>query len=392
MLNMMAGLVADALPAWTSRKSIPAGANATPSVRACEQWDERTHVLGSELFTSVLARERKRADRFDYALLLAVVRMNEGPLDRWHSIVTALAASRRETDVLGWLEQGSAVALLLPDIRPSDENLAGQIDRRVRAQLASRIDTAALRGVSVQVCTHLPRRYSKETGLREDDLPVRPEPASSSSRTTVVLKRALDVAGSAALLLFLAPVFALVAALVKLTSPGPALFRQVRVGHRGKPFDVLKFRTMRVNSDAVIHQDYVSAYIKGCAQQNDGGNGKVFKLTHDPRITPVGSFLRKTSLDELPQLWNVLRGDMSLVGPRPPIPYEVVQYKPWHCRRVLEAKPGITGLWQVNGRSRTTFDEMVRLDLRYARMCSLWTDIKILLATPRAVIAGKGGY
>jgi len=108
------------------------------------------------------------------------------------------------------------------------------------------------------------------------------------------------------------------------------------------------------------------------------------------RITPIGHFLRKTSLDELPQLWNVLTGDMSLVGPRPPLPYEVEQYKPWHCRRVVDAKPGITGLWQVTGRSRTTFDEMVRLDLRYARTRSLWTDIKILLQTPAAVIAGKG--
>jgi lipopolysaccharide/colanic/teichoic acid biosynthesis glycosyltransferase len=116
----------------------------------------------------------------------------------------------------------------------------------------------------------------------------------------------------------------------------------------------------------------------------------VFKLTNDTRITPIGHILRKTSLDELPQLWNVVIGEMSLVGPRPPLKYEVDQYKGWHLRRVLDAKPGVTGLWQVTGRSRTTFDEMVRLDLRYVRTYSLWTDLKILLATPRAVIAGKG--
>ena len=115
-----------------------------------------------------------------------------------------------------------------------------------------------------------------------------------------------------------------------------------------------------------------------------------FKITDDPRVTRLGRILRRTSLDELPQLFNVLRGDMSLVGPRPPVPYEVEQYQPWHCRRVLEAKPGLTGLWQVSGRSRTTFDEMVRLDLRYAKACSLRTDLRILLATPKAVIAGKG--
>ena len=118
------------------------------------------------------------------------------------------------------------------------------------------------------------------------------------------------------------------------------------------------------------------------------GHGVTF--VNDPRVTPIGSFLRKTSLDELPQLWNVLCGEMSLVGPRPPLSYEVQQYKPWHYRRVIEAKPGITGLWQVTGRSRTTFDDMVRLDLRYARTHSVWTDVKILLATPRAVFSGKG--
>jgi lipopolysaccharide/colanic/teichoic acid biosynthesis glycosyltransferase len=119
-------------------------------------------------------------------------------------------------------------------------------------------------------------------------------------------------------------------------------------------------------------------------------HGACFAVAGDPRVTPIGRFLRLSRLDELPQLWNVLRGEMSLVGPRPPVPYELEQYQPWHRRRVLEAKPGLTGLWQVAGRSRTTFDEMVRLDLRYAKTRSLWTDIKILLATPAAVISGKG--
>ena len=118
----------------------------------------------------------------------------------------------------------------------------------------------------------------------------------------------------------------------------------------------------------------------------------MFKIVDDPRVTPLGHFLRRSSLDEFPQFWNVLTGEMSLVGPRPPLPYEVARYKRWHRRRLLEAKPGITGLWQVTGRSRTTFDEMVRLDLRYARNYSVWTDVKILLATPRAVLSGKGAH
>jgi exopolysaccharide biosynthesis polyprenyl glycosylphosphotransferase len=206
------------------------------------------------------------------------------------------------------------------------------------------------------------------------------------------LKRALDVVGSLALLALLAPVFFLVAVLVKLTSPGPVLFKQVRVGQLARPFRMLKFRTMHVNNDSAVHQKFVSDFIKSSGSKKDGKeqDGAFFKIKNDPRITRIGRILRKTSLDELPQLWNVLRGDMSLVGPRPPLHYELEQYQSWHWRRVLEAKPGVTGLWQVKGRSRTTFDEMVRLDVRYARGYSLWMDIKILLATPRAVIMGKG--
>src|SRR5262249_37884062 len=151
------------------------------------------------------------------------------------------------------------------------------------------------------------------------------------------------------------------AALVKLKSPGPVFFKQERIGQMMKPFAMLKFRTMHVNCDSKIHQEYVASLIKAKAASHSTTDGQVFKLAHDPRITPIGRFLRKTSIAGRPQLINVLRGDMSLVGPRPPLHYEVEQYQRWHCRRVLEAKPGLTGLWQVSGRSRTSFDEMVRL-------------------------------
>jgi lipopolysaccharide/colanic/teichoic acid biosynthesis glycosyltransferase len=147
---------------------------------------------------------------------------------------------------------------------------------------------------------------------------------------------------------------------------------------------------MHVNNDAKIHQEYVSKLIRGDAAPN--GESGVFKITNDPRVYSVGQFLRNSSFDELPQFFNVLKGEMSLVGPRPPIPYELEAYDLWHRRRVLEAKPGITGLWQVKGRSSTTFDEMVRLDLQYARSWSLWLDFRILLATPRAVFSRKGAY
>jgi len=153
---------------------------------------------------------------------------------------------------------------------------------------------------------------------------------------------------------------------------------------------------MHVGNNSSIHKEYVTQLIAGQAQRNPtNGNGNgagVYKLTNDARITRVGAFLRRSSLDELPQILNVLRGEMSLVGPRPAIPYELAAYQTWHRRRVLEVKPGITGLWQVNGRSRIKFDEMVRLDLRYAEAWSPWLDIKILLRTPRAVAEGEGAY
>ncbi|MEJ2171006.1 MAG: sugar transferase, partial [Desulfobacterales bacterium] len=176
-----------------------------------------------------------------------------------------------------------------------------------------------------------------------------------------------------------------IAVLIKLTSPGPVLFRQKRVGKNGKPFTFLKFRTMYHNCDQTIHRDYVTRLIHSCAEKHDCNGSSYYKLTHDPRITSLGRLLRTTSLDELPQLINVIKGDMSLVGPRPPIDYEVENYRHWQLRRILEAKPGITGLWQVDGRSITTFADQVRLDLRYAERQSFWLNLWIIFKTFKAV-------
>ena len=205
-----------------------------------------------------------------------------------------------------------------------------------------------------------------------------------------MLKRTMDVLGSILALLLLSPVFLLIALAIKLTSRGPVLFRQVRVGQYGALFTLLKFRSMYINNDDGNHKEYVGHLIAGRAekQPSNGNREGVYKLTRDCRITSVGAFLRRSSLDELPQFFNVLKGEMSLVGPRPSLAYEVAAYDPWHRRRLLEAKPGITGLWQVNGRNRVKFDEMVRLDLAYAETWSPWLDIKILLRTPRAVFEG----
>jgi len=195
-----------------------------------------------------------------------------------------------------------------------------------------------------------------------------------------------------ALVLF-SPLLAVIAVMVKLTSKGPVLFKQERLGQFGKTFTFLKFRSMYANNDHKIHQEFMQRLISGACDGNDEGESRpVYKMKNDPRVTRVGRFLRRTSLDELPQFINVLSGAMSLVGPRPPLAYEYEEYDIWHRRRVLEIKPGITGLWQVKGRSRVRFDDMVRLDLQYARGWSLWLDIPILLKTPRAVVFGDGAY
>jgi lipopolysaccharide/colanic/teichoic acid biosynthesis glycosyltransferase len=345
---------------------------------------DHRHIQNEALFRRLLVRERKRADRLDQPLAVLTLaahdlRAPDAALI-WRSAIEA-ATRIRETDMVGWLDHHSRIGIILYDVPALDTGYARELEVRIRQELARRLPSNIVARFTIALHIHSSARHSQ--GDQEevaDDKPVIGE----------AIKRLLDILGSAALLLLLAPVLAVIAALVKLKSPGPILFRQVRIGRNMKPFKMLKFRTMHVNADPALHRAFVSEFI-AAGNQNQAKDGTApFKLVADPRVTSIGAVLRRTSLDELPQFWNVLRGEMSLVGPRPPLPYEVEQYRPWHARRVVEAKPGITGLWQVGGRSRTTFDDMVRLDLQYAKAQSFWTDIKILLATPGAVFTGKG--
>jgi exopolysaccharide biosynthesis polyprenyl glycosylphosphotransferase len=339
------------------------------------------HVLDAAVFTRVLRRERERADRLAQTLVLAVATLRDdrtGSAALWASVVEGLSVVSGDTGVIGWLEADRSIALTLTDIENAESAQTDEVARRIRQQLSRLLPNDA-DGISVRLHVHQRRN---PTGI---------EAFLRSRRARYhIVKRMLDIVLSAALLALFSPVFLVVAVLLKLTSPGPVFFRQERIGQMMNPFIMLKFRTMQANADQAIHHEFVSSLIKAGGQA--AGDTRLFKIANDPRVTAVGRILRRTSLDELPQLWNVLRGEMSLVGPRPPLAYEVDQYESWHRRRVMEAKPGMTGLWQVRGRSRTTFDEMVRLDLRYARSTSIWTDIRILLATPRAVITGKGAY
>ncbi len=219
------------------------------------------------------------------------------------------------------------------------------------------------------------------------------------------LKRMLDIVFVLATSIITLPLMVLITILIRLNSPGPAIYKQKRVGAerwekegfsywREKEFTIYKFRTMYNGSNHKLHYDFIKAYIEGDYKrmlelQPDRNTAKMNKLNGDPRVTRVGRWLRKTSLDELPQLWNVLIGEMTLVGPRPPIPYEVEMYNSWHRRR-LSGVPGLTGWWQVQGRCLTDFDEMVRLDIDYLEKQSFWLDVKVILLTIPAVISAKG--
>ncbi len=207
-----------------------------------------------------------------------------------------------------------------------------------------------------------------------------------------VAKRAIDLAIALLALVTLAPLFAVVAVLIKLDSEGPVFFIQERVGYDPSTgavtrFGCYKFRSMRNRADSALHRAHMARLIQG--QQSTPAPGGTYKLQRDPRVTRVGHVLRRTSLDELPQLINVVRGEMSIVGPRPAVPYEVEMYQDWHRRRLL-AVPGLTGWWQVFGRNQVVFDEAVRMDIYYVDNRSLWLDLKIILLTPWAIISGRG--
>ena len=354
-------------------------------------------ILPQEYFQRTICLERKRAERSGKPFFLMLLDI-EGCLAQDRSgkvvenILSAVALSTRDTDVTGWYKNQHVIGIMFTEIAPDlKKSILATILMRVSSSLR---DCLSLEQFSqIAITFHLfPEDWeSNQTPPDPNDSVLYPDlrQEAEKRRWSRMLKRAMDITGSLFAILLFSPFLLGILIAVKLSSKGPILFRQQRVGQYGAPFTFLKFRSMYVNNNSDIHKEYVKKLIAGQAEKKDGG---AFKLTDDPRITPIGRWLRRLSLDELPQFFNVLRGDMSLVGPRPPLPYEVESYDVWHRRRLLEAKPGITGLWQVNGRCRTRFDEMVRLDLQYARKQSLMLDVKILLRTPAAVLSGDGAY
>ena len=360
-------------------------------------------VLREEAFKRMIAIERKRTERSAKPFLLMLLEAGDQNSEERNGqllakVITTLEEATRETDVIGWHKDNFCVGVLFTQLVIFDQkSILSAMLERVGAILRDNLSLEQFSQISISF-HFFPDKWDQDVTQRPSNPMLYPDlpRGDKLGKLFSITKRVMDIAGSLLLLMVCSPVLCTVAVAVRLSSKGPILYRQQRVGQFGKPFTFLKFRSMYVNNDATVHRRYVVDLIAGQAQRhatNDSSdNIGVYKLTKDERITRVGAFLRRTSLDELPQLFNVLNGEMSLVGPRPAIPYEVAAYQTWHRRRVLEVKPGITGLWQVNGRGRVAFDEMVRLDLRYARNWSPWLDLKILLRTPRAVIIGEGAY
>ncbi|HEY8824128.1 MAG TPA: sugar transferase [Candidatus Limnocylindria bacterium] len=230
-------------------------------------------------------------------------------------------------------------------------------------------------------------RTTNSIGLSATSVVAIPEHAlrERSRPGYAAFKRAVDIVGAFVLLLLLCPLFLVVALAVVIDSGWPIFYRGERVGRNAHSFQVLKFRSMRVNADSSVHAEYLRELLSGRAESNGG----IYKIPRDPRITRIGGFLRKSSIDEFPQLLNVLRGEMSLVGPRPEVPYALADYEPWMFRR-FEVQPGMTGLWQVSGRGQLSVRDMLRLDVEYAERCDIGLDVGILVRTIPAVLRGTG--
>jgi len=345
------------------------------------------NILQKSEFLNRLRIEKRRADRSKSPLSIALLSFREeavGDHPLIQELLKSLQKNTRETDIKGWVDH-NVIGLLLPDT--NEKGVQQFVNKIVNGN--GDVTYSVITGTYPDDLFH---KLLVEEQDKPDFFPIDLDKSFKTRKIQNALKRGMDIIGSLFGIFLSFPLMLGAALVIKITSPGPIIFKQYRFGKKGIRFLFYKFRSMQWNVDDQIHREYVTHLIKGNLDKINQGDAErpLYKMKSDPRVTSVGKIMRKTNIDELPQFFNVLKGEMSLVGPRPPLPYEVEKYKPWHLRRILEVKPGITGLWQVDGRSTTSFDDMVRLDLRYAQNWSLWLDIKILLKTVRAVIRPKG--
>jgi lipopolysaccharide/colanic/teichoic acid biosynthesis glycosyltransferase len=351
-------------------------------------------------FNRILHLEEKRAERSKRHFLLLLLNVSSliksYPTTNFlKKLESNIVFCLRETDIIGWYENRAIVGIIFTEIAPIGENSVRKLTYKLREALRQILDPTVADQLNMSIYIYPEETVpGKDKGRPKIGSYPRIEKGKYDNKFALKIKRIIDIIGSLIGLAIFSPLFLVFGLAIKLTSEGPVLFKQERLGLYGKRFIFLKFRSMYANCDQTIHRNYIKGWINGRKSTPGSereGEVVTYKMIDDHRITSFGRFLRKTSLDELPQFINVLKGEMSLVGPRPDMPYAYDLYDIWHRRRQL-VKPGVTGLWQVKGRSSTDFDEMVRLDLKYIKTWSLWLDIKILIQTFRAVLSGKGAY
>lgn len=357
----------------------------------------RNYMLYPEgYFRGMLIMERKRSERSKdpfMLMLLDIKNLIRRRSFKWSmkkviikKITVALCGCSREIDIKGWYKKNRVIGILFTELNSVQKET---IIEKIKESLENTLNFRQMKKISI--------KWFNFPEVNEEDIKNNPEinetlynnnsTLNLGEKASKISKRVVDIVGSTLGIILCLPLFLVIPIVIKLTSKGPAIFVQKRVGLYGREFTFYKFRSMYFNNNKSIHENFAKEFIKSRPHRFYG-----FKMRNDPRITKIGKFLRKTSLDEIPQFFNVLKGDMSLVGPRPPIPYEVKEYDLWHKCRVREAKPGITGLWQIYGRSRCDFDNMVRMDMQYIKRWTLLTDIKLIIRTPWALLSAKGAY
>jgi lipopolysaccharide/colanic/teichoic acid biosynthesis glycosyltransferase len=345
-------------------------------------------LYDTDEFSAVLKRERTRVDRNGYIFSLVVFDIGKEHQKSiiLRNIIRLMVRRLRSSDEIGWLDERHIGVLLINTPMEGARIFADAILDMVTPESALNYEIYIYPERKKNINDVDDKRQVDHNG--QNSLQKYPNSILAMQpllvRKMPAWKRTFDIIGSLSGLILLSPFFLLTALFIKMISPGPIFFKQKRIGYGGRPFTVWKFRSMNVNADNTHHKKYLAELI------NDDTYGEntskpMLKLDDDPQIIPLGNILRKSGLDELPQLINVLLGNMSLVGPRPPILYEVEEYLCWHNGR-LDTVPGMTGLWQVSGKNRLSFKEMVRLDIQYSKNLSLFQDIKILLKTPFAII------
>lgn len=365
------------------------------------------HIEATPVFLRTVERERARSDRNGepFSILSYEVIDESGQEQATKDFAQFLIGRVRSTDIIGWFDERH-LAILMPETTPAG---AQALALSVAEAFADQPTLPSCR-IFTYPSDELPWKngepdhdsvglahYTPSLGImvppavHSTEEPAGDPSCGCCSGRAVGLeplfridmpwwKRTMDITLSLAALILLAPIMGLAALLIKSVSPGPILFRQERVGYQGKIFQLYKFRTMHTDADNSGHRKYMSHLIDGDVPMTKIDSGK------DPRLIPFGRLLRKSCIDELPQLINVLTGEMSLIGPRPCLPYEAEDFLRWHNRR-FDMVPGITGLWQVNGKNKTTFKQMIRYDIQYGKSLSVWLDLKILLKTVPAVVA-----